>query len=147
MIKYRTNESYGKRIGTKFRDFRPEFMLDEKTNELVVVGEIDIQAQIQSNSSCALDKILEKYNYDELIYGNVDNKVIIDDEVVDLTLHPDLADLADYKENVREWKAKLGLPIETSDSDLFKAMQGKADELNAYLEKNIKKEEVKEKNA
>lgn len=64
-LKYRTEDYQSAKGFVKdrqsFKSRVPVYELDPKTNNLIVVGEKDLQEFIQSSADCALSKILEKY--------------------------------------------------------------------------------------
>lgn len=147
MIKFRVNEFFKRDKGSIFRQEKPDFQYDSKTGEVIEVGMIDIQEYLNSSKECALDYILEKFNYNELVNGLADNPeyVKIEDKIFDLTKHPDLSDLADFKNTISVWRDKLNLNSGVSDKEILDAMYNKSVDLNKLV-KGMEENEKTQKN-
>lgn len=123
-----------------FSSKEPEYKLSKDGLSLEVVGEIDVQEKIQSFSSCALDKILDKFL-------DVSNYVVpnakITDEVFDYTdLKSDLADLGDLYDKAEFYKEQFDLPLEYSANEVYKWLNSKSQELGFNIEKLLKEKGV-----
>lgn len=117
-----------------------EYKLSKDGLSLEVVGEIDVQEKIQSFSSCALDKILDKF-LDVSNYINPNAKIT--DEVFDYTdLKSDLADLADLYDKAEFYKAEFDLPLEYSANEVYKWLDSKSRELGFTIENLLKEKGV-----
>lgn len=117
-----------------------EYKLSKDGLSLEVVGEIDVQEKIQSFSSCALDKILDKF-LDVSNYVNPNAKIT--DEVFDYTdLKSDLADLGDLYDKAEFYKEQFGLPLEYSVNEVYKWLNSKSQELGFNIEKLLKEKGV-----
>jgi hypothetical protein len=125
----------------------PEYKLSKDGLSLEVVGEIDVQEKIQSFSSCALDKILDKF-LDVSNYVNPNATIV--DEVFDYTdLKSDLADLGDLYDKAEFYKEQFGLPLEFSANEVYSWLNSKSRELgytieNLLKQKGVMKDETKE---
>lgn len=117
-----------------------EYKLSKDGLSLEVVGEIDVQEKIQSFSSCALDKILDKF-LDVSNYVNPNAKIT--DEVFDYTdLKSDLADLGDLYDKAEFYKEQFGLPLEYSANEVYKWLNSKSHELGYTIENLLKEKGV-----
>ena len=123
----------------EFSSIEKEYKLDDKKMVLVEIGEIDLQEQLNSNLSCALDKILDKFL--DLPSLNLAPNVAQTDEIYDC-VHSDLADLAEIYSRADEYKEKFNLDLNLSPSEVFKVLEQKAsklgDDLNNFA-KNLEK--------
>lgn len=117
-----------------------EYKLSKDGLSLEVVGEIDVQEKIQSFSSCALDKILDKF-LDVSNYVNPNAKIT--DEVFDYTdLKSDLADLGDLYDKAEFYKEQFDLPLEYSANEVYKWLDSKSQELGFTIENLLSKKGV-----
>lgn len=113
-----------------------EYKLSKDGLSLEVVGEIDVQEKIQSFSSCALDKILDKF-LDVSNYVNPNAKIT--DEIFDYTdLKSDLADLGDLYDKAEFYKEQFDLPLEYSANEVYKWLDSKSQELGFTIENLLK---------
>ena len=123
----------------EFSSITKEYKLDDKKMVLVEIGEIDLQEQLNSNLSCALDKILDKFL--DLPSLNLSPNVTQTDEIYDC-VHNDLADLAEIYSRADEYKEKFNLDLNLSPSEVFEVLEQKAsklgDDLNNFA-KNLEK--------
>lgn len=123
-----------------FNSKESEYKLSKDGLSLEVVGEIDVQEKIQSFSSCALDKILDKF-LDISNYVNPNAKIT--DEVFDYTdLKSDLADLGDLYDKAEFYKEQFGLPLEYSANEVYKWLDSKSHELGYTIENLLKQKGV-----
>lgn len=122
-----------------FSNFETDYILDQEKKELVEVGKINLQEKIQSNASCALDKILDKF----LDINSINNMQHIEfsDEVIDAPLkQSNLDEVAYAKNQILDLKHKYGVDDSVSDSEVIKLLNNKLEELNKQIEQlNIMK--------
>lgn len=78
-IKYRTCEADYYDVSQEFSEFEPDYVLNDEGDDLIIVGQTNIQELIQSNADCALSKILDKYLGPDFLKGDIlDNYNIVD---------------------------------------------------------------------
>lgn len=123
-----------------FNSKEPEYKLSKDGLSLEVVGEIDVQEKIQSFSSCALDKILDKF-LDVSNYVNPNAKIT--DEVFNYTdLKADLVYLGELYDKAEFYKEQFDLPLEYSANEVYKWLNSKSQELGFNIEKLLKEKGV-----
>lgn len=107
-------------VNQTFKECIPDYELDPSLGILVQVGEINIYEKIQSNSNCALDKILDKFLEPE--YEDMSIKT---DQVMEIK-HYDLIDLAELLEDNQVIKSKLKLSDNMSIRDVINLLKSKS---------------------
>lgn len=107
-------------VNQTFKECIPDYELDSSLGILVQVGEINIYEKIQSNSNCALDKILDKFLEPE--YEDMSIKT---DQVMEIK-HYDLIDLAELLEDNQVIKSKLKLSDNMSIRDVINLLKSKS---------------------
>lgn len=116
---YRTCESADYLAPQEFSDFEPEYQLNELGDELVVVGEKNIKEFIQSNAECALDRLLDKFGFNDKMLDNYN--VIDSGQVVEVSHEDDLLLIGETIEDFQYVTNKLGLPVTASLDEVLKA--------------------------
>lgn len=119
-----------------------DYLYDDENDCLVVVGKINLQEQLQSGLSTALDKILDRF-----LNGAIDESNVIDSpNVFDRTENiTDLADLGEIIEKADYYRQLFNLPDEMSYDDVFVQAQAKLNSLKNSPDQE-KIEKVKEEN-
>lgn len=125
MIVYRVNE-HNEGTKQKFDAVVDEFCYDEKTNTLIIVGKIDLQEQLQSGLSYALDKILDRF-----LDSSVSSDNVVDsDNIFDTTENfKDLTELGQVIERANYYRELFGLSDELSYDEVFSQAQAKLNSL------------------
>lgn len=143
-LKYRT-ENYlekVKPVGQTFSTTKPEYKLDEKTNTLKQVGEIDLQALVQSSVECELSRVLDKYGvYPQgMLPKCEDSSETYINEVAD-----DLLSLSDMLSEMEDIRERYGLSADMSYAEIGDWLADeRAKNDKAIQSKLIKKTEKKE---
>ncbi|QCS36602.1 hypothetical protein [Capybara microvirus Cap3_SP_478] len=127
-----------------FNEVEDEWALNEKTGDLEVVGKINVQEQIQSFDTCALDKILDKFLSGQLPedYYNVSEV----NTIYDATVRNDLARLGDLYAEADKLKQKYDLDPTLDARAVFEFVANKANENTLLYDNKIKEYELNEKN-
>lgn len=125
-MKYRTESSNRSLVAQSFSYIEPEYKLDKKTGQLVIVGEVDIAKEIQSNSDCALSAILDKFLGVPLL-GQQRVMLNNGNEVFDHAgAKTDLTELGTLMQKGEELRSKYGLPDTMTTEQIF-ALVAKAE--------------------
>lgn len=152
-LKYRT-ENYQSAKGYQtpaqtFKRIVPVYELDERTNNLVVVGTKDIQDLVQSSRDCGLDIVLEKYGVlpDMVVHGGKEayEQACKSDKVdFDMTdIRDDLSVLADFSDEIENMRVRYNMPMASYD-DLQKHISKLQLETQKKIQETISKQsEVK----
>lgn len=127
-MKYKINEDFPRKK-QKFSCKDTDFKFDEKTKKLVNVGFIDLFAKVQANKDCALDVILDKFGYDEILYGLNNPDVINSDEIYEYVGKNNdyLENLTEFKDMTNNWRKTLNIDDSVSDSQLLSFMHSNSD--------------------
>ena len=133
-IKYRTNEFFERDPGQEFSEYEDDYALceDETSkdyDQVIVVGQTNIQEKIQSSEGCALDKILDKY-LDQLDL----NAVPVDTSgEVEENYKPDLADLAEEYSRVESLKEKYGLDDSLGYDETIRELNRRKQDIDSLI--------------
>ncbi|QCS36650.1 hypothetical protein [Capybara microvirus Cap3_SP_562] len=144
MIKYKTEKSDVFTRGLVCSSLVDEYQLDEKTDQLVVVGKKNIQELIQSYESCALDRILEKF----LITGDaslINNSGYNNQDagfIYDATQDADLLAYAKFLDDINALKEKYNLDPALSATDTLNYIKYQASGLSDSIKANTITKEI-----
>lgn len=141
-LKYRTENYQSVKgfepVSQTFKRVVPVYELDEKTNELVVVGTKDLQELVQSSRDCGLDVVLEKYGV--LPPQMLPEVSSTTSEPYDATdIREDLEILADYHNEIEAMRQRYNIP-DASEADVLKHISS----LKADVDKKIQEELLKQ---
>ncbi|QCS36809.1 hypothetical protein [Tortoise microvirus 111] len=138
-MKYRRPDYLEKQSfeGTLYSPYEPEYVLNEETEELEIVGQINVQEQIQSHAGCALDKIFERFLGDIPQNNPVSTPV---DGVYDTTQRiTDLAELGKICDIAEGYRRNNNLSAELSISQIFDLISRQEKSIAAYIAAQTKK--------
>lgn len=119
-----------------FSNLEPEYALAKNGHELEIVGQIDIQAKIQSFENCALNKILDKFLDLDQYLGRPN--MTPSDQIYE-AVNYDLADLAEIYEKAEDYKQIFGLDWNLSANEVFDWLGKNSDQLKHKLDVYAKK--------
>lgn len=123
-----------------FSNKKIEYVLNERTNELEKkVGEVDLQARINSSVDTALDRVLQRLqpeSYD--LEGDLESQWE--------SAENDLIDFAEILDRAEEYREQFGMSLKATTADIYKRVQEESDKLKARLDSvRIKKQALQVK--
>lgn len=128
-------------VEQNFRKKKKQYKLVD--NKLVVIGEIDIQEQINSNRDCALDVILDKFLHTGIIEGSYSSGLSLDD--FDVNADPDEADYHDELYNaaiavdqINQLRKKYGLPDSYNEKQVVAHVINLHNNVSKDIERKVK---------
>ncbi|QCS37086.1 hypothetical protein [Tortoise microvirus 51] len=123
--------------GTVYSPYENEYVLNEETEELEIVGQINVQEQIQSHEGCALDKIFERFLGD--VPQSVPSATPVDG-VYDTTQRiTDLAELGKICDIAEGYRRNNNLSADMSISQIFDLIAKSEKSIAAYIAAQTKK--------
>lgn len=133
-----------------FSNKAPKYEYDDKTNTLNVVGERDLQEEINDNLDCGLETVISKYGF---VPQDTNNSYIDGEGVSEFFDDPKdkLSRQYDMVEDIRE---RYNLPLDISDDALLKFiveessyLKGQMDVLSKNFDKDDKEGGVESEKA
>lgn len=115
----------------------PDYRFDKRTRDLIQVGEIDLQAQIDSCIGSTFDAILDKY----LDTGEVPAGT---GSIVD-SMRDDLADLVETSEYFEEVRERYHFRPDMPVSEMIDKVHNELEKLNANIKESSKGGQKNEK--
>lgn len=147
-MNYRNSDYLEKRpkcVDAKYPTFNPlvdEWSWSEKENQLVVSGQYDSQALVQSFENCALSKIFDKFiddNEVRRVLGIEQVAEFTDDEPLDAeSFKRDLVDLGEVMDMAECFRERYGLSPDMSYGQVFEFVQKNAKKSLEEVEKRVK---------
>lgn len=119
-------------VAQSFSNKKQEYTLDERLNVLVENGTTDLQDLINSSRGTALDELLKRMLPEDIVRSSYQ-------EAYD-RCNDDLDDMANLFDIAEEYRAKFGMPLTASISDIYKRMQSESTTLANKLKGGLKNE-------
>ena len=139
-IKYRTGEGIDYLAPTSYSEFRPDYVLNDEGDDLVIVGKTNVKELIQSNADCALSALLDKFLGPDYFKSALNNYNIVDTgQVHEVVYDDDLNLICSQIDDLIYLQKELGLPSTSSLQEIYNAYVLK------YQKKEVKESEKDEK--
>lgn len=128
-------------VEQKFNKTKKQYKL--VGNKLVVIGEIDIQQEINSNRDCALDVILDKFLNTGIIEGSYSSGLSLgdfafDEEPEEADYHDELYNASVAADQINQLRKKYGLPDSFNEKQVVAHVINLHNNMSKELERKVK---------